>query len=79
MLAGVPVSAELIRELADRVDKPAVGNLRGELEAERATFALTIEEREQNLLGLEGCPDGFAELRGVLVREHEWHKRIGLV
>ena len=28
---------------------------------------------------LEACPDGLAELRGVLVREHEWRVRDGLV
>lgn len=58
MLAGVPVAADLVREL-DRVDKPAAGRLRECLEANRATFALTIEEREQILRALEDCPDGL--------------------
>jgi hypothetical protein len=70
MLAGVPVAAELVRELAERVEEPAATTLRNCLDAGRATFALTIEEREQILRGLEDCPDGLAELRGVLVREH---------
>jgi hypothetical protein len=79
MLAGIPVDAELIRELAQRVEDPAASTLRDGLERGRATFALTIEEREQILRALEECPDGLAELRGVLVREHQWRKRTGLV
>jgi hypothetical protein len=27
---------------------------------------------------LEECPDGLAELRGVLLKEHEWRRREGL-
>lgn len=49
------------------------------LEAGRARIALTVEERELILRGLEDCPDGLAELRGVLVREHEWRVRERLV
>jgi acyl transferase domain-containing protein len=79
MLVGVPVAPELIRELAERVEEPAASTLRDGLDRGRATFALTIEEREQLLRGLEDWPDGLAELRGVLVRELEWRKRIGLV
>jgi hypothetical protein len=41
--------------------------------------ALTIEDRERILLALEDCPDGLAELRGVLLREQEWRVREGLV
>jgi hypothetical protein len=28
---------------------------------------------------LDDCPDGLAELRGVLLREHAWRQREGLV
>jgi hypothetical protein len=31
------------------------------------------------LRALEDCPDELAELRGVLLREHEWRAREGLV
>jgi len=48
-------------------------------DAETRVLALTIPEREAILRGLEDCPDGLAELRGVLVREHEWRVREGLV
>jgi hypothetical protein len=49
------------------------------VKAGRAAIALTIEEREQILRRLEDCPDGLAELRGVLAREHEWRVEQGLV
>jgi hypothetical protein len=75
----IPIAAELVRELADQVEEPAASTLRAGLDAGgRTTLALTIEEREQILRGLEDCPDGRAELRGVLVREHEWRVREGL-
>jgi hypothetical protein len=79
MLAGIPVDVELVRERAERLVEPAASTLRDGLERGRATFALTIEEPEQILRGLDDCPDGLAELRGVLVREHEWRVREGLV
>lgn len=79
MLAGIPVAAELVEELAERVEEPAASTLRGALESNQSTIALTIEEREQILRGLEDCRDGLAELRGVLLREHEWRVREGLV
>jgi hypothetical protein len=41
--------------------------------------ALTIADREAILRVLEDCPDGLAELRGVLLGEHEWRRREGLV
>jgi hypothetical protein len=65
MLAGIPVDVELVRELAERVDEPAASTLRNGLKVGRATFALTIEEREQILRALEDCPDELAELRGT--------------
>jgi hypothetical protein len=79
MLAGIPVAAELIWDLADLVDEPAASTLRNYLKAGRTTFALTIAEREAILRALDEPPDGLAELRGVLLREHEWRVREGLV
>jgi hypothetical protein len=78
MLAGIPVAAELVRELAERVEEPAASTLRDGLSAGRAAIALTIEEREQIVRQLVDCPDGLAELRGVLTREREWRSRVGL-
>jgi hypothetical protein len=79
MLAGIPVAPELVRELAERVDEPSASTLRDGLDAGRAAIALTILEREQILLGLDACPDGLGELRGVLLKEHEWRLQHGLV
>ena len=42
-------------------------------------LALTIPEREAILRALDDPPDGLCELRGVLLREHEWRVREGLV
>jgi hypothetical protein len=41
--------------------------------------ALTIPDREAILRALDDPPKGLAELRGVLLREHEWRLRVGLV
>ena len=38
-----------------------------------------IAEPEAILRALDDPPAGLAELRGVLLREHEWRKRVGLV
>jgi hypothetical protein len=43
------------------------------------TGGATIEDRERILRALEECPDGLAELRGVLLKEHEARVRDGLV
>jgi hypothetical protein len=40
ILAGIPVAAELVWELADLVDDPAASTLRNCLKAGRTTFAL---------------------------------------
>jgi hypothetical protein len=79
MLAGIPVAAEPVWELAELVDEPTASTPHNCLKAGRTTFALTIAEREQILRGLEDCPDGLAELRGVLLAEHEGRVREGLV
>jgi hypothetical protein len=79
IVAGPPLSAELVRTLADLVDEPAASTLRAALDADRIGIALTIAEREQILSGLEDCPDGLSELRGVLLEEHEWRVREGLI
>lgn len=79
MLAGVPVEGHLVRELILRVEEPTSGQLEGALDAGRAAVALAVADRERILRALEDCPDGLAELRGVLLREHEWRLREGLV
>jgi hypothetical protein len=79
MLAGIPVAAELVRELAHLVGEPTATTLRQALDREQAVVALTILEREQILRETRGVPDGLAELRGVLLQEHEWRVQQGVV
>ena len=77
-LAGVPVRKELVKVLADLVDEPTASLLRVAVERGTLIVALTVEDRERILRALEDCPDGLAELRGVLAAEHEWRVREGL-
>jgi hypothetical protein len=78
-LAGIPVSVELVRELAAIVDEPTASVLERALEVETVVLALSIEDRERIIRALDDPPEGLAELRGVLLREHQWHKRVGLI
>jgi hypothetical protein len=83
MLAGVPVADVDVLELARLVRKAGFDHTAERLEnawhVECKVLALTIPEREEVLRLLDDPPDGLAELRGVLVREHEWRVREGLV
>lgn len=81
-LAGIPISDESIVELvrflresgyidvADRLDTA--------LELETKILGLTIPEREAILRALDDPPDGLAELRGVLLKEHVGRTASGL-
>jgi hypothetical protein len=42
-------------------------------------LALTIPERETIIRALDDPPPGLEELRAVLIREHVWRVRDGLV
>jgi hypothetical protein len=55
------------------------GRLEDAYDAKCRVLALTIPDREAIVRALEDCPDGLAELRSVLIREHEWRVREGLV
>jgi hypothetical protein len=79
MLAGLFVRPELVRDLAGLVDEPTGGLLEYALDREIAVVALTIDDRERILRALDDPPAGLEELRGVLLREHEWRVREGLV
>ena len=81
MLAGVPsrrrdrgarrpVRATGADELADRLEGALVDGVE--------LLALTIDERAIILAALEDPPEGLAELRAVLLNEHEWRQREGL-
>ena len=49
------------------------------LDNEQDLVPLSIQDREAILRALDDPPLGLAELRGVLLREHEWRVREGLV
>jgi hypothetical protein len=70
---------ELARQLRDTGFDDVAEKLENAYDIECKVLALTIAEREQILRGLEECPDGLAELRAVLLQEHEWRVRDGLV
>ena len=79
MLAGIRVSPYLVRTLFELVDEPTATLLDRALARETTVLALTIEDRERILRALDDPPDGLAELRGVLLLEHEGRVRDGLV
>ena len=82
MLAGVPMQADAVAERASVVrtigaDELA-DRLEGALAGSVALLALTSDERTIIPSTLEDPPEGLAELRGVLMNEHEWRQRTGL-
>jgi len=83
MLAGIPVAdkdvLELARLLREVAFEPVAEKLEKGYDAETKVLALTIDDRESILRALDDPPAGLAELRGVLLREHEWRRRVGLV
>ena len=83
MLAGIPVRDQDVLEIARLLREAGFDDTAGRLEAawdaEVKVLALTIADREAIVRALEDCPNELAELRGVLVREHEWRVREGLV
>ena len=83
MLAGIRVADSDVLELTRRVRDAgfeATADRLGEAwTLETKVLALTVDEREAILRALDDPPDGLAELRGVLVREHEWRVQEGLV
>jgi hypothetical protein len=82
MLAGIPVRdadvLELARLLRDAGFDEVAERLETAYDREAKVLALTIADREAILRALDDPPDGLAELRGVLLREHEWRVRTGL-
>jgi hypothetical protein len=78
-----PVPDRLVLELAgllrDAGFLDTADTLERAYDTERRVVALTIASREAILRALEDCPEGFGELRGVLLREHAWRVGEGLV
>jgi hypothetical protein len=82
MLAGVPVHADAVEDLADTVRTIGADELADRLERGRdedvKLLALTIDERAIIIASLEDPPQELAELRAVLLNEHEWRQSEGL-
>jgi hypothetical protein len=77
-LAGLRVPDDDVRELIRLVDEPTRSVLEKSLAFETGVVALTIEDRERILWALDDArTDALAELRGVLLFEHEWRVREG--
>ena len=75
-LAGLRIPDDDVRELAELVDEPTRSFLEKSLALETRVVALTIEDRERILWALDDArTDSLAELRGVLLSEHEWRPR----
>lgn len=82
MLAGLPVSNDATSELAILVRTTGGDELADRLERalnhDVKLLALTIPERTIILSALEDPPQPLAELRAVLLNEHEWRVREGV-
>jgi hypothetical protein len=82
-LAGVSVLDENVAALARLLYAAGLEDtgdaLLTALDAEQDLVALSVADREAILRMLDDPPIGLAELRGVLLSEHEWRDRDGLV
>ena len=79
-LAGLRIPDEDVRELVRLVDEPTRSFLEKALAQETGVVALTVADRERILWALDDArTDALAELRGVLLQEHEWRDSEGLV
>jgi hypothetical protein len=79
-LAGLRLPNEDVRELITLVDEPTRSFLEKSLALDSEVVALTVEDRERILWALDDVrTDALAELRAVLLQEHEWRVREGLV
>jgi hypothetical protein len=79
-LAGLRIPDEDVRELVRLVGEPTRSLLEKVLAMGTGVVALTIADRGRILCALDDArTDALAELRGVLLQEHEWRDREGLV
>jgi hypothetical protein len=83
LLAGLTVPDRLVLDLARCLRLQGLNDTAETLEDAhddgREMVALTIADREAILHALADCPYGLADLRGVLLLEHEWRVTAGLV
>ena len=82
MLAGLPVPNDAVHEAADLVRDAGADDLADRLEhaleTEVKLLALTLDERALMLSALEDPPQELAELRAVLLADHQWRRAEGL-
>jgi hypothetical protein len=82
MLAGLPVPNDAVHELADLVRESGADDLADwperALETDVKLLALTLDERALMLSALEDPPQELAELRAVLLADHQWRRSEGL-
>jgi len=68
-----------VRELITLVDEATRSLLEKSFASEAGVVALTIEDRERILWALDDVrTDALAQLRAVLLQEHQWRQREGL-
>jgi hypothetical protein len=81
-VAGVRVQDEDVLDLARLLHDAGFDDtaeaLVVALEAGQGIVGLSIEDRQAILRTLDDPPVGLAELRGVLLTQHEWRVREGL-
>ncbi len=82
MLAGLPVPDGAVHELAHPIREAGADDLADRLEQALETevklLALTTAERTVMLSALEDPPQELAELRSVLLADHQWRQSEGL-
>jgi hypothetical protein len=82
MLAGLPVPDDAVEGLAEMVRAAGADDLAERLERAVADnvklLALTLDERALLLAALEDPPQELAELRAVLLADHQWRRVEGL-
>ena len=82
-LAGLDITDDLVLDLVTRLRRADFAHqadtIEGALVAQQAEVALTIPDRIAILTVLDDPPPGLAQLRGVLLGEHEWRLREGIV
>ena len=83
LLAGLEIPDRLVLELAQCLRALSLHDTAETLEdaydADQGIVSLAITDREAILRALDDCAYGLAELRGVLLLEHEWGLTEGLV
>ena len=78
-IAGIPVRAELLIDLARLVDDDKLASrLENAYSREERVLGLSLAERETQLVALDDPPPGLEELRAELLGELVRWKRDGL-